>query len=90
MRRYVVVGLTTCGMMVMLDRNASRLRVSVGMPSYNVMPSVMIQRRRAKVNELCVNVSQMPRKRKVDDSPSRYLFCRLRTRSKVSMNLGIE
>lgn len=48
--------LTACGIIVMFDRNASKLRESVGMPSYRTVPSVIIPRNNAKVKELCKEV----------------------------------
>ena len=41
--------LTTCGIMVMLDRRASKLTLSVSMPSKYILPSVRMQRSSARV-----------------------------------------
>ena len=71
----------------MLDRSASRLMVSVGMPSYSVMPSVMMQRRRARVNELCTDVSAMHQTTSdEDDSPFRCQFYQLSYEVSVKTN----
>ena len=50
MYSYKCIILTTWGIMVILERRASRLRVSVGIPSYLTVPSVKMQRSRANVS----------------------------------------
>ena len=44
--------LTTWGIVVMFERRTSRLRRSVTIPSYMTVPSVMMQRRSARISEL--------------------------------------
>ena len=42
---------------MILDRSGSRFKVSVGMPSYIIPPSVTISLINDKVSELCSNIS---------------------------------